>query len=637
MTLKTEKAKVKKVKAEKFGFEAEVSKLLHMMVHSVYSDKEIFLRELISNASDACDKLRYEGQINADLLKEGGDYKIDITVDDKAGTLTISDNGIGMNKEDLISNLGTIARSGTSKFMEELGEDSGDTNLIGQFGVGFYSVFMVADKVSVISKKAGEAQAYAWVSDGIGEYTIAKEKTAPRGTSITLTLKKEAAEFLLNHTLRRIIKTYSDHITLPIMLFVPTEPKEGDDTVQEAEKINDGTAIWARQKSDITADQYNEFYRSVGQAFDEPAQTIHYKAEGMTEYSVLMYVPSDAPVDLFDPARRPKVKLYVKRVFITDDCEDLLPGYLRFMRGVVDSEDLPLNISREMLQNNAVMNNMKKAVTNRLLSEFSKLAKKDTKAYNKFWVTFGAVLKEGIYEDFTRRDEILKLARFESTLDKGLVSFDEYISRMKKDGKHIYYITGENAEKVKRSPQLEGFKSKGIEVLFLTDPVDDFWLQMVNQYDDKILQSVTRGSADLDEAENDKDKKEDKNPEIEALLNILKVNLGTEIKDARLSKRLTTSAVCLVADDGDMDMHMERILKMHKMEEAQNSSRILEINPDNALIKALAKSAVKEGSVEALKDASLLLLDQAKILEGELPEDVTAFTARLAKIMQSAF
>jgi molecular chaperone HtpG len=621
---------------EKHGFEAEVSRLLHMLVHSVYSEREIFLRELISNASDACDKLRYEGLTNADLLKSAGEFSIDIRLDKQTNTLTISDNGIGMNKEDLISHLGTIARSGTSAFMENIsGNEKKDVNLIGQFGVGFYSVFMVADKVEVLSRKAGEDAAWLWASDGIGEYTISPAEKAGNGTSIMLHIKDDAKEFIDVYCLKNIIKTYSDHITLPITLISKNEDEKAEEE-ETSEKINDGNALWARSKSEITDDQYKEFYHHLAHAFDDPATTIHYRAEGKIEYTVLLFIPSQQPMDLFDPARKTKVKLYVKRVFITDDCEDLLPSYLRFMRGVVDSEDLPLNISREMLQNNPVMRSIKNAVTKRILSELEKKAEKDPDGFNEFWKSFGPVLKEGIYEDFERRDQILKMSRFETTADKGLSTLDDYVSRMKKGQDTIYYITADSLKAAKRSPQLEGFKAKKIEVLYFTDPVDEFWLQMMPEYEGKKFASVTRGSADLDDKKADKKKKK-QTPEIDALIGVLKTNLGEAVKDVRVSNRLTDSAVCLVADDNDMDIHLERILKMHNKLDGTTSARVMEINADNQLIKALGEQATRDGSVDALKDASQILLDQARIMEGDLPDDPVAFAARLSTFMTNSF
>ena len=623
------------MKSEKHGFEAEVSRLLHMMVHSVYSEREIFLRELISNASDACDKLRYEGLTNEKLLEGTSDFAIDIQLDKETKTLTISDNGIGMNKEDLISHLGTIARSGTSAFVDNMsGDEKSDTNLIGQFGVGFYSVFMVADKVEVISRKAGNKKAWAWISDGIGEYTVSDAKKDCSGTQVTLHIKDDATEFLEVMRLKNIIKTYSDHITLPITLISKNEDEKAEEK-EVSEKVNDGTALWARPKSDITDDQYKEFYHHVAHSFDEPATTIHYRAEGKIEYTVLLFIPSQQPADLFEPSRKPKVKLYVKRVFITEDCEDLLPGYLRFMRGVIDSEDLPLNISREMLQNNPVMTSISGAVTKRILSDLEKKAKKDVKGYNDFWNNFGAVLKEGIYEDFARRDQILKISRFYTTADEELTSLEGYVSRMGEGQDTIYYITGDSLVAAKRSPQLEGFKAKNIEVLYLTDPVDEFWMQMVPDFDGKKFGSVTRGAADLDDKKDDE--KKENTPEMDALIAVIKTNLGEAVKDVRISNRLTDSAVCLVADDNDMDMHMERILKMHNKLDGGASTRVMEINAENSLIKTLAAAATKRISVAALKDASQILLDQARIMEGDLPDDPVAFASRLSLMMTNSF
>ncbi len=623
----------KSKKTEKHGFQAEVSKLLHMMVHSVYSEREIFLRELISNASDACDKLRYQALTKPELIKDDADFRVTVTLDDKAGTLTLSDNGIGMSHDDLISHLGTIARSGTSAFMDRMsGDDSKDINMIGQFGVGFYSVFMVSDDISVVSRKAGEDESWTWHSDGIGEYTLTPANKESRGTDIIIRIKEDAKEFLEEYRIRSIIKTYSDHIAIPITLNLV---KDGE---EKSEKVNEGTALWVRPKSEITPEQYKEFYHHVSHAMDDPWMTLHYRAEGVIEYSVLMYIPTQPPMDLFDPARKTRSKLYVKRIFITDDCEDLIPGYLRFMRGIVDSEDLPLNISREMLQNNPVMTKIRTAVTKRILSELEKKAKKDAKSYAIFWQAFGAVLKEGIYEDFARRDQLLKLARFESTIDDGLQSLDDYVGRMKEGQENIYYITGDNLDVAKRSPQLEGFRAKGIEVLFLTDAVDDFWLQMVPEYEGKKFQSVTRGVADLDSKKDgdDKEKKDEKtSPEMDALIGVLKSNLEGSVKDVRLSNRLTDSAVCLVADEGDMDIHLQRILQQHKQLD-QTALRVLEINADHALIKAIAAAATEKDSVNNLKEMADLLLDQARIMEGEMPEDPVAFAGRLSSMMASA-
>ena len=622
----------KKQTGEKLGFEAEVSKLLHLMVHSVYSEQEIFLRELISNASDACDKLRYAAITKPALTQDGAEFAIEITIDEKAKTLTISDNGIGMNRKDLIDNLGTIARSGTSNFMDKLtGDSKKDVQLIGQFGVGFYSVFMVADKVNVVSRKAGEKKAWSWLSNGKGSYEIDAGERASRGTTITLHIKKDASEFLDASRLKSIVKTYSDHIAVPIHL-ITTE--KGDAKEPSKETINEGSALWTRPKSDISAEQYTEFYRHVSHAFDEPAHTVHYRAEGVLEYNVLLFVPSTPPMDLFDPARKNRVKLYVKKVFITDETSGLLPGWLRFMRGVVDSEDLPLNISREMLQNNPIMTRISSAVTNKVLSEFEKMADKDSEKFEAVWQNFGPVIKEGIYEDFERREKLLKLARFKSTKADGWTSLDDYVSRMKEGQDKIYYITGANVEAVKRSPQLEGYLARDIEVLLLSDAVDDFWLQMMPQYADKSFVSITKGNADFKDIGDKpkKDKNAVKDGDLITLNLLMKEILGDKVADVRASDRLTDTAVCLVADEKGMDMHLEKILAAHKQLQ-QTTPKILEVNPSHPVIKTLAEKAGQDKAKETLGDAVLLLLDQARILEGEPLEDPSAFAKRLSSAM----
>ncbi|WP_417466101.1 molecular chaperone HtpG [Kordiimonas sp.] len=622
------------VKTEKMGFEAEVSRLLHMMVHSVYSEREIFLRELISNASDACDKLRYEAQTNPELMS-GTEFGIAINVDAKAKTITVADNGIGMNREDLIANLGTIARSGTANFVDKLtGDSKKDVQLIGQFGVGFYSVFMIADKVEVTTKKAGEAEAWLWSSDGLGAYEIAPTTKENAGTEIVMHVKEDAAEFLEQYRLTNIVKTYSDHIAVPITLAI----KGGEDKeAEEAKVVNEGSAIWTRAKSDISDEQYTEFYRHVGHAFDEPIHTLHYKAEGMQEYTVLLFVPTKQPMDLFDPARKNRVKLYVKRVFITDDSEDLLPGWLRFMRGVVDSQDLPLNVSREMLQNNPTLSRMSKAITKKVLAEFEKMAEKDPDKFLSIWGEFGAVIKEGLYEDFERRDAILKLARFKSTGADDWTTLADYVSRMKDKQSAIYYVTGTDEAAVKRSPQLEGFKAKGIEVLLLSDAVDDFWLQMVTDFEGKPFKSITRGASELkDIAGDDKadEKKEAANEgQMTTLATLMKEVLGDKIKEVRASDRLTETAACLVADDSGMDMHMERILKAHKQLDAI-SAKVLEVNPTHPMIRKLAERAAEKGAIDTLADAVWLVLDQAKILEGDPLDDTAAFARRMSSVLE---
>ncbi|MBL4838020.1 MAG: molecular chaperone HtpG [Kordiimonadaceae bacterium] len=622
-------------KTEKMGFEAEVSRLLHMMVHSVYSDREIFLRELVSNASDACDKLRYETQTDAGLKTDGDDFGVAIAVDADAKTITVSDNGIGMSRDDLIANLGTIARSGTSNFVDQLsGDGKKDVQLIGQFGVGFYSVFMVADNVSVTSRRAGEDTAHTWTSNGEGTFEVAEADKASQGTEITLHIKEDATEFLEQYRLQTIITTYSDHIEVPITLAIKaTDDKEAE----EAKVVNDGSAIWARPKSDITDEQYTEFYRHVGHAFDEPIHKLHYKAEGMQEYTVLLFVPTSKPMDLFDPARKNRVKLYVKKVFISDEGTDLLPGWLRFMRGVVDSQDLPLNMSREMLQNNPVVTRMSKAITKKILGDFEKMAKKDTEKFETIWSEFGGVIKEGIYEDFERREQILKLARFKSTAVEGWTTVADYVERMKDKQSAVYYITGTDEAALRKSPQLEGFKSRDIEVLLMADAVDDFWLQSVPDFEGKPFKSITRGASDLDdiaEAKDDGEKKEKATEgQMTTLITLMKEVLGEKVAEVRASDRLTETASCLVASDTGMDMAMERILKASNQLDHE-AAKVLEINPGHAVIRKLAEKAGETGAIDALADPVWLILDQAKILEGDPLDDATAFARRMSSAME---
>ncbi len=611
---------------EKREFQAEVAKLLDIVVHSLYSNKEIFLRELISNASDACDKLRYAGLTQPGLLAGDADFRIRLIPDAAAGTLTVADNGIGMNRADLIENLGTIARSGTAEFMRQLtGDAKKDMTLIGQFGVGFYSAFMVAERVTVTARRAGDDTGWRWESDGKGEFTVTEAADAARGAVITLTLRDGEAEFLEPATLRRIVKTYSDHIAIPVV--VVEDGKE--------ETANAASALWTRSKSDITPEQYKEFYHHVAHAFDDPWLTIHYKAEGAIEYTGLLYVPSSKPFDIFHPDRKQHLKLYVKRVFITDDCAELLPPYLRFLRGVVDSQDLPLNISREMLQHNPVLAKIKAGLVKRVLAELKKKAEDDAEGFAAFWETFGAVLKEGIYEDFERKDDIVALSRFRSTAGDGWVTLDQYVERMKEGQDAIYFATGDDAAALAKSPQLEGFLAKGIEVLLLTDPIDEFWVPAVGQVKDRKLVAVTEASVDLSKVkgEDAADKPAAAATEdMDTLVAALKLALGDAVRDVKISERLTESACCLVADPGQMSIHLERLLKAHRQLD-QGFARILEINPRHGLIKGLA-DRVKAGGREAIDDAAHLLLDQARILEGEAPADPAAFARRLAAVME---
>ncbi|MBP2311443.1 molecular chaperone HtpG [Azospirillum soli] len=619
---------------ERLSFQAEVSRLLDIVAHSLYSEKEVFLRELVSNASDACDRLRYAALTQPELSSDDPNLKVRLLVDKEARTLTVADNGIGMNREDLVENLGTIARSGTAAFMRNLsasGDAKKDVNLIGQFGVGFYSAFMVAEKVEVLTRKAGEAQGWRWLSDGKGEFTIGEAENLPRGTRIVLHLREGDDEYLEEHRLATIVRKYSDHIAIPILF------GEGDD----AKALNSASALWMRSKNEIKPDQYKEFYHHVGHAFDDPWLILHWRAEGAIEYTNLLFVPSTKPFDLFDPKRAHRVKLYVKRVFITDAAEGLIPPYLRFLRGVVDSEDLPLNISREMLQHNPMLAKIRAGITRRVLSELGKKAKDTEKAeeYAAFWENFGAVLKEGLYDDYEHREELLKLMRFRSTAGDELVSLEEYLGRMKEGQEAIFTISGDDIETLKRSPQLEGFRAKGVEVLFLTDPVDEFWVPAVGEFQGKPFKSVTRGGADLGKIVGGEDKPAEEKAnegELSDLLALLKLTLKDAVKDVRPSERLTDSAVCLVADENDMDMHLERLLKQHKQlgMDAPAAKRILEVNPAHPLIKRLAERAKADGAATSLDDAAWLLLDQARIVEGEALPDPAAFARRLASAME---
>ncbi len=612
---------------EKRSFQAEVSRLLEIVAHSLYSDKDIFLRELISNASDACDRLRYAALTEPELIAGDPELRVTILPDKAKRTVTIADNGVGMNRQELIDNLGTIARSGTAAFVKELsGDAKKDMALIGQFGVGFYSAFMVAERVEVLSRKAGEAEAWRWVSDGKGEFTVEPAEKGGRGTEITLHLLETDADFTDPARLRRIITTYSDHIALPIVL----------EALGKKETVNRAAALWMRPRAEITEEQYREFYHHVGHSFDEPWLTLHSKAEGTYEYTMLLFVPSTRPFDLFDPARKNRVKLYVRRVFITDDCPELLPAYLRFLKGVVDSEDLPLNVSREMLQKNPMLTRMRGQITRRVLQELGRKAKDAPEDYAKFWGEFGAVLKEGLYEDPEQREALLGLARFRSTAAEGLVSLDDYVGRMKPGQTAIYTITGDDPALAAKSPQLEGFRARGVEVLLLTDPVDEFWMPALAQYKDHSFKSVTRGQADLDQL--GAPEKKDAAPEpkadgaVASLIALFKLSLGDAVKDVRASSRLTDSAVCLVADEGDLDMHLERLLKQHRQLAAE-AKRILEINPGHPLIARLGTLAGKDGASDALSEFAWLLLDQARILEGETLPDPSAFARRMSSLL----
>jgi molecular chaperone HtpG len=625
--------------AETLTFQAEVSRLLDIVANALYSNQEVFLRELVSNASDACDRLRYEALTKPDLLGEDSEFRITITPDAKRRALAISDNGIGMSREEMVQNLGTIARSGTAAYMAALdgpggkdGKKKGEAglSLIGEFGVGFYSAFMVADQVSVVSRRAGEDAAWQWTSDGKGGFEVAPAERESRGTTVTLKLRAAAKEFTDPQRLRRVVHTYSDHIAVPIAL------ADGDKT----ETINTASALWTRPASEIGEDQYKEFYHHVAHSFDDPWLVLHNRVEGKIEYTSLLFVPSHKPFDLFDPDRKPQLRLYVRRVFITDECEALVPPYLRFLRGIVDSEDLPLNISREMLQTTPVLAKIRAGIVRRVLRELAKKAEKEPESYAAFWQQFGAVLKEGLYEDAERREELFKLVRFRTTAGEDPVSLADYVGRMQPGQDAIYYITGDDAEAIARSPHLEGFAARGIEVLLLSDPVDDFWIPHVREYDGKPFRSVTQGAADLEQIEKPEGqdaeaaKAEDDTAPTDRLIAFVKLALQDQVKDVRASQRLTDSPVCLVADEGDLDMHVERLLRQHKQLDSA-AMRILEINAKHPLIRCLADMVGRDGADQTLRDLAQLLLDQARIIEGETLSDPAAFSRRLSQVLVS--
>lgn len=621
------------VQAEKYSFNAEISKVLQLMIHSLYANKDIFLRELISNASDACDKLRYQAIATPALLEGEQTLKISISLDKDAKTITIADNGVGMDKDDLIAHLGTIAKSGTQDFLSSLtGDAKKDMPLIGQFGVGFYSAFIVADKVTVTSRKAGDTKGYIWESEADGNFTIAEAPSpTPRGTSITLHIREEAKEYLDKFRLRHITQTYSDHISFPIE-FVEADGK--------TENFNTAAALWTRAKSEITDEQYKEFYHHVAHSPDAPWMILHNKAEGKVEYTNLLFIPSLAPFDLFHPERKRRVKLYVKRVFITDEGTDLIPHYLRFLRGIIDSQDLPLNISRETLQKNLVLDKIRESVSKRVLSELKKRAEKDPEDYAKFWKNFGAVIKEGLCEAIAPKEQILETCRFGHADGSELIGLDEYIAKKKAGQDTIFYLTGDSPEKLAASPQLEGFRKRGIDVLFLTDHVDDFWVNVVHEYKGVALKSVTRSNIDLDAIEklpeeDTPEKKDDaaQAESMEGLISSFKAILGEAVRDVRVTHKLSQSAVCLSVDEGAMDIRLERFLREQK-QITTSFGRILEINPTHPIIASLAKRAQQNVQDDAtLKDAAWLLLDQAKILEGDDITDPAAFSERLNRFL----
>ncbi|MGB3488573.1 MAG: molecular chaperone HtpG [Xanthobacteraceae bacterium] len=608
-------------------FQAEVAELLQLMVHSVYSETDIFLRELISNGSDACDKLRYEAIAKPELMEQGGALAIRIVPDKAANTLSVIDSGLGMDRQELIDNLGTIARSGTKSFVARLKEAKDGASLIGQFGVGFYAAFMVAERVVVTSRRAGTNEAWVWSSSGGSGFTVTPgaaedvERVA-RGTEIVLHLKPEAKDYLEPARIERIVHAYSDNIQFPIELV-------GDDG--EAKQINSASALWQRSKSELTAEDYSAAYKSIAGAFDEPAMTLHYRAEGRQAYAVLLFAPSAKPFDLFEPSRKGRVKLYVRRVFITADA-DLLPPYLRFIRGVVDSEDLPLNISREMLQNNPQLAQIRKAVTGRVISELETLSEKQPEQFDKIWDAFGPVIKEGLYEDFERREKLLALARF-TTTSGDRRSLKQYLADLKPNQTEIYFLVGDSIERLKSNPMLEAASARGIEVLLLTDPVDAFWTSGQFDFEGKPLKSLSQGDIDFDLIPllDDKDKPKDEAAVDEAaVVAAVKASLGERVADVKVSRRLTTSASCIVAGSFGPDRELERLLA--QQQRGGRTKPILEINPRHPLVAAVTAS----DDTTRRDDLSLLLLEQAQILEGELPEDPAAFTARLNRLVLQA-
>ncbi|AZO08845.1 MULTISPECIES: molecular chaperone HtpG [unclassified Mesorhizobium] len=617
--------------AETRTFEADVSRLLHMMVHSVYSDRDVFLRELISNGADASEKLRFEAISRPELLGDDPKPRITISADPDNKQLAVEDNGIGMARDEMAEALGTIARSGTRAFIEriEAGKASEDSQLIGQFGVGFYSVFMVADHVDVISRQAGSEEAWRWSSDGKGTYEIAPVPltAAPkRGTRVVLHLMEDATSYTTPYRLEGLAKSQSGHVPVPIALV----EKPG----AEARDIADGTALWVRQKSEIKPEEYTDFYRSIAGQYDEPATTIHFRAEGRQEYSVLAFVPGSRPFDLFDQDRKGRMKLYVRRVFITDDA-DVVPRYLRFVRGLVDSADLPLNVSREMIQESPLLASIRKGVTNRVLGDLAKLADNDAEAYAKVWENFGVVLKEGLYEDYERREQLMKLARFRSTASSdALRSLADYVAAMKEGQKAIFFMAGDDRARLEASPQLEGFRARGIEVLLLTDPVDSFWVTMAPEFDGKPLKSVTQGAAELTDIpllDASAKPAAETTPEIDGFLTFVKSTLGDEVADVKASDRLTESAVCLVAPEHGPDRQFERLLNAAgRLDKA--AKPILEINPRHERVAALARLGDDERGFK--EDAAHLLYDEARVLDGDKPADARAFSARLARLIE---
>ena len=614
------------------NFEADTGKILDIVIHSLYSNKEIFLRELVSNASDAIDKLRYLSVSDKKLSDLTDAFAVTITADKNAKTLTIADNGIGMDEAEVIASLGTIARSGTKSFLDALGaakdgnaEDkaAADVTLIGQFGVGFYSAFMVADKVDVLTRKAGTKDAYLWSSDGRTGYEIEASEKAEHGTIITLHMKKDAVEFLEQMRIGHVIKTYADHISYPVMFLAG----------EERTQLNSGSALWTRPKSEITDEDYESFFADMGAGYGKPLVTLHNVSEGTVSFTNLLCIPQMRPYDLFDPARKPKVKLYINRVYNTDDCDALIPAWLRFVRGIVDTADIDLNVSRELLQHNKTLDRIGKAVVRRILSELKKMHDKKPEDYDALWSQFGVVLKEGMYEDADNREKLLEISRFHSSAEGGLTGLADYVARMKEGQDEIYYLSADTITSAEMSPHLEGFKARGIEVLYFTDPVDEFWLPLVPEYEGKSFASITKGGVDIDKFEAaDEAKTDDNAPDIDALIAAMKEALGEAVADIRISKTLTDSPACLVADEGGMDIQMQRLMKAHDPN-FQDQPRILEVNAKHALVQGLNKLVAAGTDGDLVTDAAHMMFEQSLILEGKPPQDVAAFSQRMTRVM----
>lgn len=611
--------------SDKLNFQADVSKMLDIVVNSLYSEKQIFLRELISNASDACDKLKYMALTHPDIARESGEMKIWITPDAEKNTLTVADNGIGMNRDDLINHLGTIAKSGTADFVKNASDNGSAVDLIGQFGVGFYSAFMVADKVEILTRRAGEDKAWFWVSNGVDGFEIREAEKKTNGTEIKLFLKQDEKNYTDSIYLRQIIRTYSDHINYLIVLCLG---KAGEETV------NSASALWTRNKAEITPEQYKEFYHHVSKNFDEPWMTLHFKAEGSIEYTGLLYIPGTAPYDLFQPDRKQGLKLYVNRVFISEKVEELLPSYLRFVRGIIDSSDLPLNISREMLQQSPLIAKIRQGTVSRILKELKKRSK-DYEDYKKFWDAFGIAFKEGIYEDFANREEIAGLSRFVSTNDtEKLTSLDDYIGRAQPEQKAIYYITGDDVKTLVNNPQLEAFKEKGLEVLLLTDPIDEFWTQTLGTYKTFAVKHVSQADIDLSfKREGQKAEEGD----LKKLTDLLGEMFKNEVGKVTTTDKLTKSPVSLTVEAGQMSIHLERLMRNHQQQTVFASTRILELNPYHPLIIRLAEAMGDEALKPKVEEVARLLLDQAKIAEGECISDPSFYSEKMSEYILKSF